>query len=270
MFVRTMFLPTIHDPLKDPAWRWERSGYLIDHGRQPLQALDDDLTWEAWRFRRALSRCRDDADRAQLAREYPGLAEAHAGYTGEPLRRAELEARLLAGADDPTVAGRMGLSPAAVAAYHDVHFEVRPHLKAHVYILGVVLGGGRVFYAPDPTDQGLLLRLFGYQMGEWAVDALLDHFREPPVLPASLDGLDEAALRRLLRKVRFQLLVLATTTPAEALPPHEWLRLYKQFSGPRKVVASENAGGLSAAASLREVLEAIVSLSAACEGPRAA
>jgi hypothetical protein len=165
----------------------------------------------------------------------------------------------------------MTLTPAGVAAYHDVHFEVRPHLKAHGYVLGVVLGGGRVFSAPDPADQGLLLRLFGYQLGEWAVDALLDHFREPPVLPASLEGLDEAALRRLLRKVRFQLLVLATTTPAEALAPHEWLRFYIQFAGAGGGAAAEDVAGLSAAAPLREAVEAIATLRVAAQGdPRAA
>jgi hypothetical protein len=270
MLIPTRFLLNPHDPLRDPAWRWKRSGYLIGHGRQPLPSLDDDLTREAWAFRRALARCHTDADRERLAREHPGLAEAHAVHTGEPLRRAELEARLLAGGDDHPIAEKMGLSPAAVAAFHDVHFDVRPHLKAHIYILGVVLGGGRVFSAPEPADQGLLLRLFGYQLGEWAVDALLEHFREPPVVPASLDGLDEAALRRLLRKVRFQLLVLATTTPAEALPPREWLRFYIQFAGARGKAAAEDVAGPAAAVPLREAVEAITTLSAAWSDPRAA
>jgi hypothetical protein len=82
-----------------------------------------------------------------------------------PLRRAELEVRLLAGQGDATIAARTGLSPAAVAAFHDVFFAVRPRLGAGVYVLSMVLGGGRVFYAPDPDDHGLLLKLFGYHMG---------------------------------------------------------------------------------------------------------
>src|SRR5262249_61101516 len=88
-----------------------------------------------------------------------------------------------------------------------------------------VRAGGRVYYAPDPGDHGLLLKLFGYHMGGHYVDVLVDYFKEPLVLPESLEGLDEAALRRLLGKLRTKLLLLATTTPAEALPPEEWLRL---------------------------------------------
>src|SRR6516225_8380615 len=122
MLDATTHLPDAHDPFKDPCWRWQRAGYLLDHNRQPLPDLDDAVTGEAWLFRRALSCCRTDADREQLARDYPELFEAHAVYTGESLRRAELEARFLAGSDDLTVAGKMGLSPAAVAAFHDLFF----------------------------------------------------------------------------------------------------------------------------------------------------
>src|SRR5262245_44031992 len=91
MFDATTHLPDAHDPFQDPSWRWHRTGYLLDHGRQPLPDLDDAVTGEAWHFRKALSRCRTDADREQLALEFPGLAEAHGVYTGELLRRAGLE-----------------------------------------------------------------------------------------------------------------------------------------------------------------------------------
>src|SRR5262249_58056400 len=80
MFEATTHLPDAHNPFKDPCWRWLRCVYLLDHGRQPLPDLDDAVTREAWRFRRALQRCCTDADREQLAKDYPGLAEAHSVY----------------------------------------------------------------------------------------------------------------------------------------------------------------------------------------------
>src|SRR5215468_5204835 len=83
MLTRRIFLLDAHNPFKDPCWRWHRTGYLLDHGRQPLPDLDDAVTGEAWLFRKALSRCRTDADREQLALEFPGLTEAHAVYTGD-------------------------------------------------------------------------------------------------------------------------------------------------------------------------------------------
>jgi hypothetical protein len=163
------------------------------------------------------------------------------------------------------------MSAAGVATYHDIFFAVRPRLAHPHYVLGVVLGGGRVYYAPDPADHGLLLKLFGYHMGGPYVDVLLDYFREPFVLPESLDGLDEGALRRLLGKLRTQLLLLATTTPAEALPPEEWLRL----QGAMPPVPEPAAGTdprASTLTALRAALEAAATLSeaAARGGPRAA
>jgi hypothetical protein len=232
MFVPTRFQPDQDDPFKEPAWRWRRAEYLFEHGRLPLP-LDDALTREAWLFRRALEGCRTDADRDQLA-GFPALAEAHAVYSGEPLRRAELEARLLAGGDGGTIAQTMGLSPSCVAAYHDLYFEVRPHLNAPGYILGVVLGGGRIFYAPNPADQVLLLKLFGYGLGGLGVDAFLDYLRDPPTIPARLDDLDLPTLRRLCRRLRTKVLVLLLTTPAASVRPGTWQWLGEKFAARRE------------------------------------
>src|SRR5262249_37665599 len=81
MFGATTHLPDQHNLVKVPCWRWLRCCYLLDHGRRPLRQ-DDDATRQAWLFRRTLTCCRTDADREQLARDSPGLAEAHAVYTG--------------------------------------------------------------------------------------------------------------------------------------------------------------------------------------------
>jgi hypothetical protein len=273
MFDPTLFSADPTDPWPAPARRWLRAGYLLRHRLWPSWGRDDPATWAAWRFRRGLGRCHGAAGRRRLARRYPALAEAHGLYrSAEPLRRAELEARLLAGLDDAAVGAKVGMSPAGVAAYHDVFFEVRPRLAHPHYVLGVVLGGGRVYSAPDPDDHGLLLKLFGYHLGGPYVDVLLGYFREPLVLPESLEGLDEAALRRLLGKLRTKLLLLATTTPAEALAPEEWLRL----QGAMPPIPEPPAAGTDATAStltaLRAALEAAATLAeaAARGGPRAA
>jgi len=271
MFDPTMFSVDPTDPWPEPARRWLRAEYLLGHGRQPMRR-DDAATREAWQFRRGLGRCRGEAGRARPAERFPEMAEAYAAYAAaEPLRRAELEARLLAGAGNAAVAAKVGLSAAGVATYHDVFFAVRPRLAHPHYVLGVVLGGGRVYYAPDPADHGLLLKLLGYQMGGPYVDVLLDYFREPLVLPGSLEGLDEAALRRLLGKLRTKLLLLATTTPAEALPPEEWLRLQGAMP-PIPEPAAGTDPRASTLSALRAALEAAATLTeaAARGGPRAA
>src|SRR5262245_47093663 len=130
MFVASKHLPNPHDPRKDPAWRWLRSGYLLKHGQQ-LLSRDDDATRQAWLFRRALGRCRAEEDREGLARNFPALADAHRRFTtDELLQRATLEARLLAGEGDDLIAAKCGMTTAAVQAFHDTFFAVRPSLHA--------------------------------------------------------------------------------------------------------------------------------------------
>jgi hypothetical protein len=270
MFIPTRFLPDPLDPWPAPDRRWRRAGFLIRHRLWPFLGRDDPATWAAWRFRRGLRRCHCTAGRRRLARRYPALAEARGLYrSAEPQRRAELEARLLAGEDDGTIGARIGLSAPGVATYHDLFFEVRPRLGADFYIFDVVLGG-RACYVPGPDDHGLLLKLFGYHMGGLYVDLLLDYFREPPVVPESLDGLDEGALQRLMSKLRTRLLLLATTTPAEALPPEEWLRLQGAVAAIPEPAAGTD-GGASTRTALRAAVEAAATLAEAAHGgPRAA
>jgi hypothetical protein len=58
------------------------------------------------------------------------------------------------------------------------------------------------------------------------VDGYLDYLHNPPDLSSSLDQLDLAGLKRLRQRLFTRLLVLATTTPTDALSPGEWWQLY--------------------------------------------
>jgi hypothetical protein len=228
-FVRTMFLPNPHDAFKDPGWRWRRCRYLLQRRRRPVSDLDDDATREVWLFRRALAGCRDDADRERLALDFPALAGAHRVFTGGPLQRAELEARLLADQTDDAIAVKCGIPAAAVGAYHATFFEVRPCLDAHAYTFNVAIGP-KAHYGLTPEDRDVLLKLVGYGMGGPGVDALLAYFAEPPAVPASLEALDDAALGRLRSGLGMHALVQSLTLsvdalgPAKALEAFHWLR----------------------------------------------
>ena len=231
MFLASKHLPNPHDPRKDPAWRWLRCGYLLAHSRQPL-SRDDDATREAWVFRLALGRCRAEEDREWLARDFPALADAHRLFTtDEPLRRAELEARLLGDQSDGEIAERMGLSPAGVACYAGLFFDVRAYLRCDGYVVNVVLGG-KVRQGLKPGDHELLLKLFGHSWGGNGVDAYLDFLRDP-VVPAPLTDLAVPALRRLRDRLQVKVAVLALTTPAADLPPATWLRLLQDLATSR-------------------------------------
>src|SRR5262245_44795088 len=226
-------LPNTPDPRKDPAWRWLRCGYLLNHRRRP-SSRDDDATREAWLFRRALGRCRAEEDREWLARNFPALAEAHRRFTtDELLQRATLEAHLLAGESDDLIAARCAMRPAGVLAYHDVYFEVRPYLKASGYIATVVLAG-KPYKGIARDDHEAVLKSLAYELGGEMIDAILDFLRDAPVVPASLTDLDVPALRRLHDRLQVKVAVLALTTPAADLPPATWLRLLQDLATSRQ------------------------------------
>jgi len=259
MFIASKHLPNPHDPRKDPAWRWHRSGYLLDHGRQPLRR-DDDATREAWLFRRALGRCRGEEDRESLARDFPALVDAHRLFTtDEPLRRAELEARLLAGQTDDVIAARCGMTPADVTSYHDVFYEVRPHLKASSYIATVVLTG-KPYKGIARDDHEVILKSLGYELDGEMVDKVLDCLRDPPVVPASLDGVPLSELRRLSNKLRTKAVILVRTTPASAAHPATWIELEQRFAEVRRAARERGEDTAAVPGSIRAVLDVVGTL----------
>ena len=259
MFIASKHMPNPHDPRKDPAWRWLRCGYLLDHGRQPL-SRDDDATREAWLFRRAMDRCRAEEDREWLARNFPALADAHRLFTtDEPLHRATLEARLLAGETDDVIAARCGLTPAGVTWYHAVFYEVRPHLQASSYIATVVLAG-KPYKGIARDDHEAILKSLASELGGQMVDEVLDCLRDPPVVPASLDRVPLPELRRLSNKLRTKALILVTTTPASAAHPATWIGLQQRFAEAGRAARERGDDAATVLGSIRAVLDVVGTL----------
>src|SRR5262249_47416811 len=240
-------------------WRWLRCGYLLEHDRQPL-SRDDDATREAWLFRRALGRCRAEEDREWLARNFPALADAHRLFTtDEPLRRAQLEARLVAGETDDVIATRCSITPAGVTWYHAVFYEVRPHLKASNYIATVVLAG-KPYKGIARDDHEAILKSLAYELGGQMVDEVLDCLRNPPVVPILLDGVPLPELRRLCNRLRTKALILVTTTPASAVCPATWIGLQQRFAEAGRAARECGDEGATVLGSIRAVLDVVGTL----------
>ena len=96
-------------------WRWRRAAELTDGDRPAGANADaDTLTQRAVRYR--LSHCAPDlAD----------IGTAVAVHSAGGVRRRALQAYLLTRLPDDEVATRTGLTPAAVAAYAGLFFDVR-------------------------------------------------------------------------------------------------------------------------------------------------
>jgi hypothetical protein len=238
-FVPGAYLANRHDPFKDPARRWRRCEYLIAHGRRPFSGRDDPATWAAWRFRWVLGRHGAEAGRERLSRWFPELHEAYRFFTEvEPLKRWELEARLLAGEADDVIAGKCGMTSAGVQAYHDTFYAVRPYLHASAYIASVVLAGKACMSVP-PDDHETLLKSLGYKLGGQMVDRVLDCLRDPPHILISLEGSDLSALEKLRVRLRTKILMLLETTPASAAPLATWLRIEQRFVDATRVAQGD-------------------------------
>jgi hypothetical protein len=232
VFNPTAHVFNVHNPFKDPARRWRRATYLVEHDRRPSRVHDDAITRQAWRRLRGLARNPDETARQRLEQRLAAVAEARRfALTAEPLRRDELEARLLAGQDDDVIALKVGLSPAGVAAYGLLFFEVRPRRHASLYVAAVVLGGHRALHGLKASDHGLLLKVLGYRLGGLVVDALLDYFQRPLTVPACLEGWELPALKKLQTQLAFQLLILSCTAqPVDLAAADRWLRLSQPAS----------------------------------------
>jgi hypothetical protein len=253
VFLPSQFLPNPHDPFQPPDLRRQRILYLVEHGRPPSRAHDDTPTWRAWRFYAGLKGCQDDADRQRLAQVYADVAEADFFFnTAAPLRRAELEARLLGGGPDDEVAAKMGLTPAAVGVYHDLFFDVRSGLTASTWVTNTVFGP-KVHFGLTPDDHELLVKVVGYGYGAQGVDDYLDYLREPPVVPADLGGLDAVQLKALGTKLRTRIWVLSMATPASAARPETWQWIQRRLAEAFGQRAAE--GERAVLGSLRPVLD---------------
>jgi hypothetical protein len=224
-----MFRPDPRDPFKDPAWRFRRASLLARSRGRATAGGDDPRTRACARFLRGRGR------RGGGWRCDPALAEAIALYeSGDPAwRRWEAEARLLAGEGDGAVAAACGLGAECVRWYHDLFFEVRPHLDAQVYITTVVLGP-RLHSGLRADDAELLLKLLAYQRGPLVIGPLLRLLSgPPPAAPQRLDRLGDGALEELGGLLRLRLLVLTLTCPLEASTPGEAARLGAVFAAVR-------------------------------------
>ncbi len=257
-----------NSPFRPPSWRYHRTRHLIEEGRAPEPGFDDGLTRLAWPYF-AGSPANDGAGPERLAQSHPAVDEAFAFYTGaEPIRRAELEARILAGQTDDEIAAKLGLSAAGVAAYEALFYDVRRSLTADTYIVNCVIGP-KVHYGITPEDHELLLKVYGYALGPIFLDVLLDYFRDPPVVPDSLDGLDHEALRKLVLKLRIKFDILVLTTPASALSPVEWARLREQHSSAPRQGQAGPGGEADVVTSARATLDLLATLSTALSGKAA-
>jgi hypothetical protein len=169
------------NPLRRPAWRYERVCNLLGHRPRPLApaASDDRPTHQYYEFLSALPAAQDDDERiGGLYEAQPDVSWAHQTFFHEPLlSRQILEACLLTNEPFPEIAHRIGTTTSAVAAFEALFFNVRDRLQSRDWIyLAVLKPPAGSTAAGEMTDElrGHAYRFLGYFGGPVILDAALD------------------------------------------------------------------------------------------------
>jgi hypothetical protein len=214
-----------NNPFRPPDWRWQRARQLLEP-RVRRRRLDEDWVVRARCFGRALARAGGDLSRPRLARAHPEVIAACRLWLGEPRRRWEVEARLLAGQDDATIADRLGINPGVIEAFEALFFDVRARLACSDWIAACVIGP-RLYEALDVDDIETLWKTLAYHGGPLVLNALIDNVHTEGQ-PASNPKLVE----------QIKLLITLMTTPVTADNAMAILRLEARF---RELDSAETA-----------------------------
>lgn len=154
-------------PFRPAYWRFARGANRISTTAAPaVDVLCEDLL----RIKRWQTEPMPAWAEAVLADTGP-LMSAIEFATGDSLRRAELEARVLADQPIAEIADRLCVSPSVVAAYEHFFWDVRPHLSVDVWIRHHAIRWDHAFVLPRRAVP-LLWRLLGYRHGVLALDWL--------------------------------------------------------------------------------------------------
>ncbi len=202
-------------PYRVPEWRWLRAMHLNETGRRIDRRVDDAWVKHARDALRGRGRAGTLAATVRAAREM---------WNGDPDRRGEVEARLLAGDGDAAVAARTALPEEVIAAYAEVFFCVRPTLKATDWVLSEAVGYSPFigFFAPLPWASWRLAAVAG---GPLFADVVIATFTGRPLPPefTEFGGADEVRVREF---ARLWVASMAAVTPAAfAVVLREYRRL---------------------------------------------
>ncbi len=157
-------------PRRAVDWRW-RCATRLRMGLLPAHpAWSDPWVERVVAFQNALGDCEGIPHQPRLAELDPVLVAAHDLQLDGDLRlRWHVEALLLAGEGDDSIAGRCGIPAEVVAAYAEVCFDVRTRLERTSYVLhqSINVNQDRPEYAV-----GRAMKTLGYCGGPFVVDFL--------------------------------------------------------------------------------------------------
>jgi hypothetical protein len=105
------------------------------------------------------------ADAGLDTSRWPAMQAALELQTQREKERLFVEGLLLTGAPNDTIAQHLGCAPEDVQAFHDLFFDVRPHLKHAGWLVGQLFGGS-LYQTINPRDKVGQLHRIAWMGGE--------------------------------------------------------------------------------------------------------
>ena len=244
----------LSNPLRRPDWRAQRVHEILASGpgRLPSRTFDDAPIWEFFRYRQYWDAAEDEQQKRDIR-----LAGCEFYYADQLHRDRQtdlpalVEAQLLAGLDDQTIARSVGTLPGAIERYEQLFFNVRDRLAVENWILQVVLAGefldaARRFVPTAARHRRLLYKLAGYAGGAEALEQVMGgrRNRQPESSFAAINWCEQELLQTLRFK-GLQAARLIEVTPDNALAIVGMLLKLMEFHQRERLVARQEGEGES-------------------------
>lgn len=128
---------------RSPRWRWLRATWLNEHDRPADSRIDDDWVERAGRAQMSHEpKDHREAPRKRAKADWAVQEALNLFRSEEPYLRWKVEALLLTREPLGEVAKHADLSVEVVEAFHQLFFDVRPHLHAGDWIMLRAIGCG--------------------------------------------------------------------------------------------------------------------------------
>ena len=162
-----------HSFFRLPSWRYARASWLHDRCRPISPDIDDEWVLRALRFLKSPNRSGSTrVHRDSRRRDAPIVLALNLAQDADAKRRWQIESLLLTTLPMVELASRFDLPVDVIEAYHQLFFEVRPHLAAGDWIMSQAIGTSYADgFAGLPL--GSIWKFFGFAYGARAVEIIV-------------------------------------------------------------------------------------------------
>lgn len=221
------------NPFRPADWRWQRA-IGVREGTAPNPGRRRDgpqgYYWirRAVNFKNALDACTDDAGRHRLAGRTPDIFWAHYAWVNEnkPLRW-DLEAMLLARANDWEIGFALGVAPEVVRAYENLFFNVRDKLMHRRYIVHCVFGPA-IHRGLSEREYDTLWKLYAFFYGPHVLESLVTKMVNP-IWCSTPDTVNSTLQDDAISSLKFKAAMAAKTVPVNSTTQIDLLNVFTKF-----------------------------------------